>query len=85
MPPPSSRPKRAPGKYKKPRRKVCTFCVEKAESVDWKAVSKLRKFVSERGKIIPRRTSGTCARHQRQVTNAIKRARHMALLAFVAE
>ncbi len=84
MPPPAR--KRAPGKFRKPRRKVCSFCVEKATSVDYKAVTKLRRsFVSERGKIIPRRTSGTCAHHQRQLTHAIKRARHMALLAFVAE
>lgn len=83
MPPPPR--KRAPNKFRKPRRKVCTFCVEKAESVDYKAVSKLRKFITERGKIVPRRTSGTCAGHQRQLTTAIKRARHMALLPFVAE
>jgi len=83
MPPPPK--KRVASKYRKPRRKVCTFCVEKAENVDYKAVSKLRKFVTERGKIVPRRTSGTCAGHQRQLTRAIKRARHMALLAFVTE
>jgi small subunit ribosomal protein S18 len=77
--------KRAPGKYKKPRRKVCTFCVEKATSIDYKAFSKLRKFVTERGKIVPRRSSGTCAGHQRILTDAIKRARHIALLPFVSE
>lgn len=77
--------KRAPNKFRKPRRKVCMFCVEKADSVDYKAVSKLRKFVSERGKMVPRRTSGTCARHQRMLSTAIKRARHLALLPYVAE
>ncbi len=83
--PPGPPRKRAPGKYKKPRRKVCMFCVEKATSVDYKAVSKLRKFVTERGKMVPRRTSGTCASHQRLLTGAIKRARHLALLPFVAD
>jgi len=77
--------KRAPNKFRKPRRKVCMFCVEKATSVDYKAVSKLRKFVSERGKMVPRRTSGTCASHQRLLSMAIKRARHLVLLPFVAE
>jgi ribosomal protein S18 len=81
-PPPRRRP---PGKFRKPRRKVCSFCVEKATSVDYKAVSKLRKFMTERGKMVPRRTSGTCARHQRLLSEAIKRARHLALVAFVAE
>ena len=81
--PPARR--RPPGKYKKPRRKVCTFCVEKATDLDWKAINKLRKFVSERGKIVPRRTSGTCAGHQRMVQEAIKRARHMALVPYVTD
>lgn len=83
MPPPPR--KRSGGKFKKPRRKVCAFCVEKATSIDYKTYSKLRKFVTERGKMLPRRTSGTCASHQRQLTGAIKRARHMALLPFVSE
>ncbi len=83
MPPPPR--KRAPNKYRKPRRKVCTFCVEKATSIDYKAVSKLRKFLSDRGKIIPRRTSGTCSLHQRQLSGALKRARIIALLPFVTE
>jgi small subunit ribosomal protein S18 len=88
-PPPRRRPPGGPGggpnKYKKPRRKVCAFCVEKATGIDYKQVGKLRKFTTERGKILPRRTSGTCASHQRPLTDAIKRARHMALLAFVNE
>ncbi|MCL5283713.1 MAG: 30S ribosomal protein S18 [Armatimonadetes bacterium] len=70
-------------KFRRPRRKVCTFCVEKATDIDYKAVAKLRRFTTDRGKIIPRRTSGVCARHQRDLSNAIKRARHIALLPFV--
>lgn len=84
MPPPM-RPKHAPNKFRKPRRKVCMFCVEKADSVDYKSANKLRKFVSDRGKIVPRRTSGTCAKHQRLVATAIKRARHLALIPYVVE
>ncbi len=77
-----------PNKFRRPRRKVCMFCVDKATSVDYKQMtsSKFRhKLVSERGKIVPRRTTGTCAKHQRMVQEAIKRARHIALLPFVAE
>ena len=68
-----------------PRRKVCSFCVDKVEHIDYKDVAKLRRFVTERGKILPRRISGNCAKHQRQVTVAIKRARNIALLPFTAE
>jgi small subunit ribosomal protein S18 len=67
------------------RRKVCKFCLDKAGLIDYKDVRRLRGFVSDRGKIIPRRISGSCARHQRQLTRAIKRARTMALLPSVAE
>lgn len=67
------------------RKKVCTFCVDKVEHIDYKDTAKLRRFLSERGKILPRRTTGTCALHQRQLTTAIKRARHVALLPFVAD
>ena len=67
------------------RKKVCVFCAEKATSIDYKDVAKLRKFVSERGKILPRRITGNCAKHQRLLTTAVKRARHIALLAYVAE
>ncbi len=67
------------------RKKVCTFCVDKAEHIDFKDTAKLRRYLSERGKILPRRTTGTCAAHQRQLTIAIKRARHIALLPYVAE
>ena len=62
------------------RRKVCQFCVDKATSIDYKDTAKLRRFISERSKILPRRTTGTCAMHQRQLTEAIKRARQIALL-----
>ena len=67
------------------RRKVCQFCVDKCETIDYKDVAKLRRYLSERGKILPRRTTGTCAAHQRQLTVAIKRARHIALLPYVAD
>ncbi len=68
-----------------PRRKACYFCSEKSGGIDYKDVDLLRRFVSDRGKIRPRRQTGVCAKHQRQLTVAIKRARHMALLPFVAE
>ena len=67
------------------RQKVCKFCLDKVLLVDFKDVKRLRGFVSDRGKIIPRRISGNCAYHQRQLTTAIKRARSIALLAFAAE
>lgn len=70
---------------RRPRRKVCSFCVDKVEEIDYKDAAKLRKFITERGKILPRRISGTCAKHQRQLTIAIKRARNVALLPFTAE
>ena len=70
---------------RRPRRKVRTLCVDKAEHIDYKDVAKLRRFITERGKILPRRISGNCAKHQRQVTVAIKRARNIALLPFTAE
>lgn len=69
---------------RKPRRKVCTFCVERVENIDYKTVGKYsRKILSERAKIIPRRVTGTCAQHQRQLTVAVKRARHLTLLPYV--
>ena len=70
---------------RRPRRKVCSFCVDKVDHIDYKDVAKLRRFVTEHGKILPRRISGNCAKHQRQVTVAIKRARNIALLPFTAE
>lgn len=68
---------------KRARRKVCSFCVDKVENIDYKDISKIRRYLSERGKIVPRRVTGTCAKHQRKVTAAIKRARHIALLPYV--
>lgn len=67
------------------RKKVCQFCADKAETIDYKDVEKLRKYVTERGKILPKRITGTCSMHQRAVTTAIKRARTVALLPYVAE
>lgn len=77
--------KRNGGKMRRSKRKVCAFCVEKATSIDYKDINKLRKYVTERGKILPRRISGTCAKHQRQLTDAIKRSRNIALLPFTTE
>ena len=67
------------------RKKVCIFCADKITEIDYKDTVRLRKMISERGKILPRRTTGTCAMHQRQLTTAIKRARHLALLPYVAD
>ena len=67
------------------RRKVCIFCADKVPFIDYKDSAKRRKFISERGKILPRRVSGTCALHQRELNTAIKRARNMALLPFVTD
>ena len=67
------------------RDRVCSFCVDKVEHIDFKDTAKLRRYLSERGKILPRRMTGTCAAHQRQLTEAIKRARHIALLPYTAE
>ncbi len=66
------------------RRKVCRFCADKALAIDYKDIKTLRYYVSERGKIVPRRISGNCAEHQRKLTEAIKRARNIALLPFTA-
>ena len=67
------------------RRKVCQFCVDKAQFIDYKDTAKLRKYLSERSKILPRRTTGTCAYHQRMLTEAIKRSRQVALLPYVTD
>ncbi len=67
------------------RKKVCQFCADKTETIDYKDVEKLQRYISERGKILPKRITGTCAMHQREVTKAIKRARTVALLPYVAE
>jgi len=68
-----------------PRRKVCDFCTEKVDVIDYKQPERLRRFISDRGKIKPRRRTGTCAKHQRRLAVAIKRARHLALLPYGAE
>ena len=68
-----------------PRRKVCQFCGEKVDSIDYKGIDLLRRYVSDRGKIRPRRQTGVCAKHQRLLAVAIKRARHVAMLPFVAD
>ncbi len=72
-------------RMRRPRRKVCAFCVDKVTHIDYKDHARLRGFISDRGKILKSRMTGTCARHQRKVARAIKRARHVALLAYVAE
>lgn len=67
------------------KKRVCAFCADKVEDIDYKDLSKIKKFVSEKGKILPRRISGNCAKHQRELTEAVKRARHVALLPFSTE
>jgi small subunit ribosomal protein S18 len=82
---PGGRPPRGRGRGRyTPRRKVCQFCVDKIDNVDFKDVIRLRRYISERGKIEPRRKTGTCAKHQRKVSQAIKRARQVALLPIAA-
>ena len=81
----SERPERPMNRNRRCRKKVCAFCVDKITDIDYKDVPRLRRFLSERGKIIPRRVTGTCARHQRQLTTAIKRARHLAFLPYVSD
>ena len=70
---------------KKGRKKVCAFCVEKGETIDYKDTAKLSRYTSDRAKILPRRVTGTCAYHQRELTTAIKRARQIALLPYTAD
>jgi len=79
-----TRTRKPRGKYT-PKRKVCYFCRDKVKEIDYKDTAALRPYITERGKISPRRKSGTCAKHQRALAVAIKRARHLALLPFVAE
>src|SRR6266508_3969103 len=74
-----------PGGPRRPRRKVCSFCVEKVQKIDYKDVGRIRRYISERGKIDPRRKSGSCAKHQRMLTTALKRARFMAMLPYTAD
>jgi small subunit ribosomal protein S18 len=84
-PAPAGRPERRRGGRYIPRRKVCIFCVDHVEAIDYKDGAKLRRFLSDRGKIEPRRKTGTCAKHQRRLTVALKRARHLALLPYTSE
>ena len=70
---------------RKSRKKVCTFCVEKSDFIDYKDINRLRRYMSERAKILPRSVTGTCAAHQRELTVAIKRARHLALIAYISD
>ncbi len=84
----ASPPKKRTGAAKKerrPKRKVCNFCADKLPDINYKDVARLRKYISERGKILPRRISGNCAKHQRLLTTAVKRARIIAFLPFVSE
>ncbi|MBW1649489.1 MAG: 30S ribosomal protein S18 [Deltaproteobacteria bacterium] len=77
------RTKRQRGKRVYPRRRVCRFCIDSSKEIDYKQPKNLRYFITERGRIIPRRVSGTCAKHQRKLTLAIKRARMIALLPYI--
>ena len=78
-----ARPKKMGGFRR--RRKVCVFCSEKAKPIDYKDVATIKKYISERGKILPRRITGNCAEHQRDITLAVKRARHIALMPYTVE
>src|SRR5437016_13196601 len=84
-PSPGGRSYGGPPGLRRPRRKVCSFCVDKAQCIDFKDVGRIRRYISERGKIDPRRKSGTCAKHQRMLSTALKRARLMALLPYTAD
>lgn len=83
--PRAERPERPDYKNRRQRKKVCQFCADKTEKIDYKDTAKLRKFISERGKILPRRVTCTCAKHQRELTEAVKRARQVALLPYVSD
>ena len=86
MPEPKDREARPRRDYRRrPKRKVCSFCAEKATYIDYKEINRLRRFVTERGKFLPRRVSGNCARHQRALAVAIKRARELAMLPYTGE
>ena len=68
--------------FRRPRKKVCALCAEKIDAIDYKDVERVKKFVSDKGKILPRRVTGTCAKHQRAVVDAIQKARHIAILPY---
>lgn len=72
-------------RMRKPKRKACAFCVDKVDYIDYKDVAKFRRYLTERAKILPRRITGCCAKHQRQLTVAVKRARYIALLPYSAD
>lgn len=72
-------------KKRRGKKKICTFCADKVTTMDYKEVQKLKKYITERGKILPRRISGNCAIHQRELTKTIKRARHMALIPYTVD
>ena len=74
-----------PMRGRRPRKKVCQFCADKSEKIDYKDAAKLRKFLTESGKIAPRRSMGTCAKHQRALTVAVKRARHLSIMPYIQE
>ena len=76
---------RGPRGARRPRKKVCIFCAEKDKAISYKDVNTLKRYISERGKILPRRITGTCAKHQRALTVAIKRARHVALMPYTVD
>jgi len=73
------------GGRRKSRKKVCHFCVDRIDEIDYKDTARLRKYISERAKILPRRVTGTCAKHQRKLTIAIKRSRYIALMPYVSD
>lgn len=81
----ASKKRNAAKKERRPKRKICNFCADKLADINYKDVARLRKYISERGKILPRRISGSCAKHQRLLTVAVKRARIIAFLPFVSE
>ena len=81
----ADRPERPARGGRKGRRKVCSFCVDKIDTIDYKDVNKLKRYVSERGKILPRRITGNCAKHQRALTVAVKRARHVAIMPYTTD
>lgn len=81
----ADRPERPQRPNRKGHKKICNFCADKVEYIDYKDVAKLRRYISERAKILPRRVTGTCAHHQRELTTAIKRARQVALLPYTSD
>ena len=82
---PRERDNGKPSFRNKRRKKVCAFCADKVDYIDYKDITRIRKSLSERAKILPRRVTGTCARHQRQLTIAVKRARHLALIPYITD